>query len=1130
MLVEDYATELLMKNLCTGTLFIFLLVQTSTGFAQTQPVYFNPILGNDGISLGKINSITQDPQNYIWLSDQDNGSIIRYDGSRMTSYKNDPKNQNSLGGIYPETLFADSTGSLWIGFYGTGLDRYNPETGIFTHFRHNKDDLSSLSNDTVASVVMDHEGNVWVGTYEGLDLLNQKSGTFTHYAHSTADPASISSNKIRAIYEDHQKTLWIGTGNPFVENTDGGLNRFDRKTGKFTRFLHDANEPQSITNNKVRAIFEDSRGTFWIGAAGTDGLLTMDRAKGTFIRHPYDPKKPGQLSRPPVAAGDKFDHITFITEDGLGAIWIGTFSEGILKYEPIPQMLSRFYDEGTKSSGFKDKSGWCAHVSKDGVIWISTQEKNLYRIDPFQNSIPHFKAPAINCFQVDSINTLWLGTDGQGIISKDIRSGVMHYYKNDPKDETSLSFNKVNQIVKDPGGDLWIGMWGGGVNRMNKRTKKFTRYLQDPKNDQSIISNNVVDVYLDRESNLWVGTTDGCDVLDTKTGHFKHYLNNPKDPGSISRNATTSFLEDSRTVLWVGTWNGGGINQLDRPAGKFKHYLADENINGIFEDNKGVIWAGTTNGLFQYDLKSDRFTLLDENTTGFHIPNAWGLVCDNQDNLWFSSTIGIIRLNPSHDKIVVYGKKSGVNGNNLYYQTGYKGPDGHLFFGDSEGYFSFLPDQLKCNPTPPSISLYAFWINGKPIQATEGGPLQESVSKAKEITLHHDQNVISFGLSTIDYGNPEDSKINYRLKNFDRDWNTLSTDGKASYYDIPPGKYTFEVRTVNSNNGIWTEKSIELIISPPFWKTWVAYCIYGLLFIVAVIGIDRFQRKRLLQSERERTKDRELIQAREIEKAYTELKATQAQLIQSEKMASLGELTAGIAHEIQNPLNFVNNFSEVNTELLQEMKDEIEKGNLEEVKALVHDIADNEQKINHHGKRADAIVKGMLQHSRISNGIRELTDINALADEYLRLAYHGLRAKDKSFNASMKTDFDPTIGKISIIPQDIGRVILNLITNAFYAVTEKKQQGTEGYEPIVSVITKRIGNKVLISVKDNGNGVPKSVLDKIFQPFFTTKPSGQGTGLGLSMSYEIVTKTHGGELKVETNEGVGAEFTIILPV
>jgi signal transduction histidine kinase len=264
------------------------------------------------------------------------------------------------------------------------------------------------------------------------------------------------------------------------------------------------------------------------------------------------------------------------------------------------------------------------------------------------------------------------------------------------------------------------------------------------------------------------------------------------------------------------------------------------------------------------------------------------------------------------------------------------------------------------------------------------------------------------------------------------------------------------------------------------------------------------------------------------EEALTELQITQKQLIQSEKMASLGELTAGIAHEIQNPLNFVNNFSDVSTELVDEMNHELATGNMQLAMEIANDLKQNLEKINHHGKRAGDIVKGMLQHSRSSSGVKEPTDINALADEYFRLAYHGLRAKDKTFNATMKTEFDKSIGNINVIPQDIGRVILNLITNAFYVVDEKKKLGNVNYEPIVSVSTKKEGDKVLISVKDNGSGIPQKVLDKIFQPFFTTKPSGQGTGLGLSLSYDIV-KSHGGELKVETKEGEGCEFIISLP-
>ncbi len=310
------------------------------------------------------------------------------------------------------------------------------------------------------------------------------------------------------------------------------------------------------------------------------------------------------------------------------------------------------------------------------------------------------------------------------------------------------------------------------------------------------------------------------------------------------------------------------------------------------------------------------------------------------------------------------------------------------------------------------------------------------------------------------------------------------------------------------------------------------YVLLSILVILLLFGFILYRNNRRKQIANKLLEK----QKNETEKTLKELRDTQAQLIQSEKMASLGELTAGIAHEIQNPLNFVNNFSEVSTELVDEMNIEMEKGNNDEAKLIAQDLKQNLEKINHHGKRAGDIVKGMLQHSRSSSGVKEPTNINALADEYLRLAYHGLRAKDKSFNATMITEYDASIGNINIIPQDIGRVILNLITNAFYAVNEREkllansqQLIASTYKPTVSVSTKKEGNTVLISVADNGGGIPQKILDKIFQPFFTTKPTGQGTGLGLSLSYDIV-KAHGGELKVETKEGEGAEFIIQLPL
>jgi signal transduction histidine kinase len=299
----------------------------------------------------------------------------------------------------------------------------------------------------------------------------------------------------------------------------------------------------------------------------------------------------------------------------------------------------------------------------------------------------------------------------------------------------------------------------------------------------------------------------------------------------------------------------------------------------------------------------------------------------------------------------------------------------------------------------------------------------------------------------------------------------------------------------------------------------IYFLIAGLL-LVSIFGLLMFRNNR--QKHKINTK---------LENTLANLQATQKQLVQSEKMASLGELTAGIAHEIQNPLNFVNNFAEINTELIDELKKEIEPAGIISANELIEDIKANSEKIAHHGNRADAIVKSMLQHSRKTSAQKELTDINALCDEYLRLSYHGLRAKDKSFNAEFDTKFDTTLPLVSVIPQDIARVILNLINNAFYAVNARQKMEQQGdYKPQVTISTRKEGNQLVIAVSDNGTGMTEQVKEKIFQPFFTTKPTGEGTGLGLSLSYDIVTKGHGGELRVETKEGVGTEFIIQLPI
>ena len=1129
-----------MKFKITIIPIILLLVIVQQGTAQNNELKFNLVEGVNGSLLGNITAITQDRNGYMWFAGQGAGCLYRYDGNRMISFRQDSLNPNSLGGSNLETVYADDdSGMIWIGFNDKGdigLDQFNPATGIFKHYGRV---TNGLSPGSVNAILRDHKGILWVGTNNGLDRLDEKTGKFIHHRNEPGNPRSLSSNNVRAIYEDRSGVLWIGAGLyfDFENNYDGGLNRFDRKTESFTQYLNDPKNPHSLINNKVRAIFEDSRGTFWVGTSG-DGLHTMDRSTGSFERHLYNPGKPDELSR--YKLKNAFDHITFINEDSTGAIWIGTEGSGINRYDPVTKKITHYQS----SNGFPDSTCWNSFISRDGVLWISTVgSERLYKVDPFHKSIRTIPTGNRALSFLEDREGLWVGTYGSGLLKFDQHKNLIQQLKYEPSSPFSNFDNVVACIIQKEGDTILLGT-GSGVRIFNKVTQQFSRFHND-RNLNDSAQFGWSKIFQDKRGLTWFGRWGlGLVRYNPKDNSFKGFLWHAKDSSSLLSGLINSIWEDKSGVFWVA--GVGGINRLDRETERFKHYMTGRNIAYLYEDSAGILWAGTDRGLFQYSQKEDRFTSFFDPQSEINSFTVGGIIEDNAKNLWLTSPSAIIRLNPSTKEIFVYGSTFGISQNSLLpygatylpYGASYKDGKGQIFIGCPNGFYTFSPEELSVK-TDFKIVITDLFINTIPVLPGKGSLLLQPVEEISDLNLKYNQNNIAFNFAAIDYRAPEAIKYFYMLEGYDREWQevTEKKENSSYYYNLPRGRYVYRAKAFN-RDGTKAEKAITIQINPPWWETWWAYTLETLLLIVAVWTLIKWRtralkKEKIILEEKVSERTKELKEEKElVESTLSELKSTQAQLIQSEKMASLGELTAGVAHEIQNPLNFVNNFSEVNKELLAEMKEEIEKGNLDEVKALAKDVEDNEEKIIFHGKRADAIVKGMLQHSRSGSGIKEPADINAIADEYLRLAYHGLRAKDKNFDATMQTEFDESIGLINIIPQDIGRVILNLITNAFYAVTEKKKQLGDAYEPTVSVSTKKIANKpdsyrVEIKVKDNGNGIPQKVLDKIFQPFFTTKPTGQGTGLGLSLSYDIV-KAHGGEIKVETKEGEGSEFIITL--
>ena len=1132
-----------MKNIIIFFLSIFVFVASDPAVHAQQKVFQK--IGPVNNHLTSILGIIQDEQGYIWLTatDVEHGQgLFRYDGTEFIFYSPDTTNSPGLP-IGP--LCSGSSGMIWLSKKDMGLYRFNPITRSFTHFQHSSKDPASLANDTIGigGLLEDHEGNLWIGTLDGLDLLRHNTEKFIHFKYRPGDASGLSSNVVLSLYEDRGGNLWVGCfGNPSGTKGTGGLNLFHPATGTFTHYQPDPQHPQSQDNN-ITAIYEDDRGTLWIGTS-ENRLWSFNKETGTFREYPYDPDHPDKLGSFPLLKG-RANVITCITGDVKGNLWIGSLWQGLKQYN-FQTGKATHYGYLTLPSGkliadtalgFYENRVVGILKDKNGILWIGTG-RGVYYSNPLHENVPYIstKQAFVNAFYKDRMGDLWIATD-DGLLYKSVQ-GKEKLYVHQPDNPNSPSITGISTMIADKEGNLWLGTYEASaqtkvnvLDKFNPVTGKFTHYTGLGKLKGTRIFNLCFD---DDEYFLWIGGLSGLYKMNTQTGEItRHYQYNRRDTNGISGNWISDIMVYGN-FLWAAT--NGGLDRLDKKSGRWQHYLNRRECLFIFKDAKGVLWAGTANGLFRFNPAQNRFNRYRDTITGFSPSDVSNIQEDSQHNLWVTGTNAIYRLSAMRDSLYIYGTQNGVALDINSGAINYQAQDGKLYMGNRTGYYSFYPGSLTMNFVRPEINITGFQLGNKEILPGAEGTLKRPLYQTAEIRLGHTQNSFSFDFAALDYTNPGVIHYRYMLQGYDNQWHDAGEQHRAYFFSIPVGHYIFRVMAVNSNN-VWSEKDITVIISPPWWTTWWAILIF-VAILAAVIWLIVYFRSRQLRRANKLLEEKIDHRTKQLQESLENLKSTQKQLIQSEKMASLGELTAGIAHEIQNPLNFVNNFSDINKELVDDLKSELATGNLQSANEIADDIKANEEKINHHGKRADAIVKGMLQHSRTSTRQKELTDINALCDEYLRLAYHGMRAKDKSFNCTLETHFDSSLPKINVVPQDVGRVILNLINNAFYACAERRNlegfenlQGLTPYLPTVTVSTKNLGDKVEISVKDNGNGIPEKIKEKIFQPFFTTKPTGQGTGLGLSLSYDIV-KAHGGEIKVESLpvREAGTEFIVLLPL
>ena len=1148
-----------------------IAVLTCAAAALHAQVKFERISWDQGISQSQINCITQDNRRFIWIGT--NNGLNLYNGYEFREFNHDPKDPASLSNSRVWSVYETRDSVLYIATWGGGLNRLDRGSGHFTAYRHEAGNERSISSDDVRTICEDRSGNLWVGTWGGgVCRLDRSTGEFTRFQLADSTTA-VTEDNVWVVYEDVDGDILVGTSgnglmrfnsdvNAFepvmlIEGADAiehfndvsaiyaagdslwvgtwgaGLFVLDRVSGNSRRFIHRPEKPNSLSNDYVRSIVNDAEGNLWVGAWG-GGVSILNRGASEFRLYTNDPEERQSLSD---------DLVSSICRGASDIMWVGTWG-GLNVYDKLKQKFAHFRARGTGQVGINRNEVHAIVQADKTTLWVGAwsglNRFKLQRGEWVYNGSVSFENSNLSAYDTDirairkrADGKLWVGSVGGGLMIFDPSTNNFTQFKHKPEDSSSISHNDVRAIIERPDGQLWVGTSGGGFNLFNPKTGTFRRFLNKQGNNNSLVNNFVSAMVVDSAGRLWVGTLDGgVSLFQPQTEQFVNFRQEPDNPRGLSSNSINHMFVDADGALWIGT-DRGGVNCLRNAgsvagaAAQFERYtvadgLVNNRVYAICADSSGAYWISADQGLSRltYDAAAD--------SAG---PHAHFRSFDIND---------------------------GLQGHEFNEGACYVSADGEVFFGGPNGFNAFRPDRIVDNPWIPPVELTNFTVFGEPyLQGADPAEIDE-------VELNYDQNFFSFEFVALNYTNSQKNRYEFMLEGFDRDWVQAGTRRYTNYTNLDGGSYTFHVRGSN-NDGAWNNKgaSLRVRVIPPFWETlWfkvsaaaAAIAIIALIFTLRMRGLKqqklmlerevksqtaeiRAQHDQLAAAHAEVEEQRDSLKSANtrLESALTDLRMTQDQLVHAEKMASLGELTAGIAHEIQNPLNFVNNFADISSELCDDLDEQLQSAKLAdeadrvELEQVLKDMRGNMERIKQHGSRATNIVSGMLEHSRGHSSAQALTDVNPLVNQAVNLAVHGLRAQDPDFNCEIVMNLASDLPQVNMSSADIQRVLINLVNNACYAAVQRARQPGSTTEPRVHVSSAQKDGMLEIRVRDNGAGIAHEIREKIFTPFFTTKPSGKGTGLGLSIAFDVVTNGHGGVLDLESKHGEFTEFRVRLPL
>ena len=827
-----------------------------TAASQGRVTRFQRLTVEDGLSENAVPAIVQDEQGYMWFGTRE--GLDRYDGYDFTIYASDPADPTTLSNSFITTLYVDRDGTLWIGTFHGGLNRFDWEHGTFTHYQNDPQDPTSLSNNRIRAIAQDQEGNLWIGTHGGgLERFDPQDETFTHYRHDPDDSTSLSSDIVRAIYPDPGGSIWVGTY--------GGLNALDPATGNFRHYRYSPLDAQTLSDDVVMSIARDGDGDLWVGTYR--GLDRLDPVSGTFVRYRHDPADPRSLS---------CDEINVLYRDRSGSLWIGTETGGLNRLETNgagAYTFERYMNSDRLPDSLSNNAVRSIYEDQGGVLWVGTYGGGLNKLNPVAAAFGHYRHDPddanslidnnVMALQEDRFGGLWIATLG-GLDFFDRANNTFTHYQHAPQAPLSLSNNRVRSLLETGDGTLWIGTDYGGLNRFDRVTGTFTHYQNDPDDPRSLPNHQVMALYEDREGTIWVGTYGGgLSRLEPSTGTFTHYQYNPNDPQSLSDNVVLAILQDQSGTLWVGT-ESGGLNRFDPARGTFRSYtvrpdvpnsLSHNGVTAIHQDAAGLLWIGTLGGgLNRFDPLTETFTHYSDKQ-GLPSNRVLGIVEDAAGRLWLSTSNGLARFDPHNETFRNYDAQDGLQGNVFSNGACGQGADGALFFGGANGFNVFYPEQIRDNAHVPPVVITAFKKFNQVV-------LTDLPADAA-IELSYQENFIAFDFAALDYAAPEKNQYAYRLEGFDPDWVYAGTRRYASYTNLRGGTYTFRVRGSN-NDGVWNEEgvAVRITVVPPFWERWWFIAGVTLFLAGSALAVYRWRvqaiaarNRELAQQVRERTSE-----------------------------------------------------------------------------------------------------------------------------------------------------------------------------------------------------------------------------------------------------------------------------------